>query len=152
VVLTVPFADPEARRAYGRGRMARLYADGKTWWQQRPRARQLYDAVERGSFSTYYWVRRMRYWTVAVVRDVEHIAELAGKSTEEVFEQFGKPSDRHDDFWEQMMREHADHIAQRKYGRRMMREARREIELVGNVSTWKRLDMALLKEEIRGRE
>ena|SRR6266540_2072235 len=143
----MPYRDRERKLAYDRARMARLYAEGKTWWQQRPDARWRYDAIERGSSSTYYWVRRTRSKMGALAGAAEYLGARLGKTAQETLAEHGLDGR---DWLPKFVQKHKRHLAENEDRRRLKRQVAREIELVGNPSTWRRLDMALMKEELRG--
>lgn len=63
-------ASNDRKRARQRDYDRRRYAEGESWWQRHPRAKEEYDFRDRGVLSTYYWLRQVRAWAAADVRDL----------------------------------------------------------------------------------
>lgn len=66
--------DMERKRAYDRERMARLYAEGETWWQAHPQARWHYDL--------YRSLARMCAGSIAIQDRYRSLALRVGLETE----------------------------------------------------------------------
>ena len=137
----MPFKDLERKREYDRQRMARLFTEGRTWWQQRDR--RPYD--EARHWGTYGFLRRVRNLAEAQACDWDRYVglcdELCRTPKAELYDE-----DYLKSAVEKVAREHAEAIEANKRQRRVIRAVNK---VVLDFGAWKRFDMALIMRQLR---